>query len=245
MSRARGWLWPVAVAGLVVAAWLTATLASVQITSLPMNLRSPSGAPGPSRSPTPTRSYDARLRQGTVADPAPGWLTELIAIVCLLGALVAVGVLVAMLMGSWTGRQRPLRRDPADPPAIAPSAEEVVAALDAGLAALTDADTDPRRAVIACWVRLEQAAASAGTPRRAADSPTDLVRRLLDAHRVSRAVLDRFAAVYREARYATHAVDERMRETAVSALRQLRGELTADRAADVGPTGGGRGDHDG
>ena len=30
---------------------------------------------------------------------------------------------------------------------------------------------DPRRAVIACWVRLEQAAAAAGTPRQVGDSP--------------------------------------------------------------------------
>jgi len=31
--------------------------------------------------------------------------------------------------------------------------------------------------------------------------------------------------VYREARYATHVIDERMRETAVASLRQLRAEL--------------------
>ena len=51
---------------------------------------------------------------------------------------------------------------------------EVVAAVDAGLLDLDDADPDPRRAVIACWVRLEQAAAAAGTPaagRRHLDRP--------------------------------------------------------------------------
>jgi hypothetical protein len=59
------------------------------------------------------------------------------------------------------------------------TAEELVAALDAGLEELSDTDRDPRRAVIACWVRLEQAAAAAGTPRHPGDSPTDLVGRLL------------------------------------------------------------------
>jgi hypothetical protein len=101
-----------------------------------------------------------------------------------------------------------------------------VAALDAGLDRLGDRDTDPRRAVIACWVRLEDAAAAAGTPRHPGDTPTDLVARLLAAHRVSRPVLDEFAAVYREARYATHVVDERMRAAAVRSLSHLRAELT-------------------
>jgi hypothetical protein len=44
---------------------------------------------------------------------------------------------------------------------------------------------------------------------------------------VSRPVLDGFAAAYREARYATHVVDEQMRATAINALRQLRAELAA------------------
>ena len=64
------------------------------------------------------------------------------------------------------------------------TAEELVAALDAGLEELSDADRDPRRAVIACWVRLEQAAAAAGTPRHPGDTPTDLVGRLLAEQQV-------------------------------------------------------------
>ena len=42
-------------------------------------------------------------------------------------------------------------------------------------------------------------------------------------------VLAEFADVYREARYATHPVDERIRDQARAALRRLRAEL--DRAA--------------
>ena len=42
----------------------------------------------------------------------------------------------------------------------------------------------------------------------------------------ARPVLDDFAAVYREARYATHVVDERMRAAAVRSLGHLRAELT-------------------
>jgi hypothetical protein len=103
----------------------------------------------------------------------------------------------------------------------------LVAALDAGLEELSDTDRDPRRAVIACWVRLEQAAAAAGTPRNLGDSPTDLVGRLLREQRVDEQALAALLAVYREARYATHTVDDQMRRQARSALERLRADLGA------------------
>jgi hypothetical protein len=104
-------------------------------------------------------------------------------------------------------------------------AAEVAAALDAGLDQLARSGSDPRSVVISCWVRLEDAAASAGTPRRPSDAPSDLVLRLLEGHRISRPVLDRLAAVYRTARYSSGPVDDSMRADAVSALQHLRAEL--------------------
>ena len=87
-----------------------------------------------------------------------------------------VAVLVVVLRARAAPARRACRRS--GPGATAPRRSrrgEVVAALDAGLVELDDADADPRRAVIACWVRLEQAAAAAGTPRAAGDTSTDLV----------------------------------------------------------------------
>jgi hypothetical protein len=165
------------------------------------------------------------------ADPwtVPGWLV--------VGAIgLAVLAVLAMLVLFLRRLLRDLarRRSAKMPPGVVPlsaarTAEEVVAALDAGLIDLSDTDTDPRRAVIACWVRLEQAAAAAGVPRQVGDTPTDLVTRLLrdGTGVVSAEVLAAFARVYREARYATHSVDERMRAQARSALQRLRAELTA------------------
>jgi Domain of unknown function (DUF4129) len=117
--------------------------------------------------------------------------------------------------------------EPAEPPVVE-SREEVLAAVDAGLSNLDDDDTDPRRAVIACWLRLEEAAAAAGTPRQPGDAPADLVLRLLSAHQVSAGVLIPLAEVYRLARYATHTVDSGMRDSARAALRQLRAELSRE-----------------
>jgi hypothetical protein len=155
----------------------------------------------------------------------PTWIGNVVAGLCLAFVAVVVGMLIwYMLRDRFRVRSAPLVSQP-DTPAPART-EEVVAALDAGLDRLGDRDSDPRRAVIACWVRLEEAAAAAGTPRHPGDTSTDLVARLLVAHQVSRPVLDEFAAVYREARYATHVVDERMRAAAVRSLSHLRAELT-------------------
>jgi hypothetical protein len=158
----------------------------------------------------------------------PGWIMPLAAGLCLLVVLVIVGLVVWTLLRDVLRkrRQKVVFRDETRLPVAA--AQDVVAALDAGLFDLSDSDADPRRAVIACWLRLEQAAAAAGTPKQIGDSPTDLVSRLLQAHAVSADVLAALADVYREARYATHTVDDRMRVQARSALQRIRTELTAE-----------------
>ena len=165
---------------------------------------------------------------GAETGEMPGWFMPLAAGLCSLVVLVIVGLVVWTLLRDVLRkrRQKVVFRDETRLPAAA--AQDVVAALDAGLVDLSDSDADPRRAVIACWLRLEQAAAAAGTPKQIGDSPTDLVSRLLQAHAVSADVLAALADVYREARYATHTVDDRMRVQARSALQRIRTELTAE-----------------
>lgn len=109
-------------------------------------------------------------------------------------------------------------------------AEEVREAVRAGLAGL-DAG-DPRRAVIACWLRLERVAASAGTARMAADTPGDLTHRLLARHRVSRQALERLAEAYRRARYAPTEVTEDLAASSREALRAVHADLSASRPGD-------------
>jgi hypothetical protein len=113
--------------------------------------------------------------------------------------------------------------------------ERIRAAVDEGLLELDIEDQDPRRAVIACWVRLEAAAAAAGTPREPGDTSTELVERLLAEHAITPSVLAGFGAVYREARFGTtHVVDATMREQARAALRQVRDELIHGASTDSG-----------
>jgi hypothetical protein len=229
----RRWIPPVAAGALLAAVLITAGLAEPQLAVVqPLRLfpspRQPSGQPSASPSAQPAAAPD----QAPQALPSvvPGWLT--VALAVLVGVLIAVvvGLLIwYVVRDTIQARGRPIDVD-AGAPARPVSRTDVVAALDAGLAELSGVDSDARQAVIACWVRLEEAAAAAGTVRRVTDTATDLVLRLLEEHRVSRPVLDRFAAVYRLARYSTGPVDESMRTTAVTALSHLRAELAADTA---------------
>lgn len=226
-----------AVALLLVAAAAAADFASLELGRVG---RSPPAAGIPLPDPGQPPGGVEPARPGP-PEPASGWLGQLVAGLALLAGAAAAG---------WAGwallRRRPPGRRwfrlralrPAGAGPLASAGAELLAAVDEAVAR-SDDDRDPRRAVIACWVRLEEAAAAAGTPRRPSDTATDLVVRLLRGHRVSEPVLAAFADAYRLARYAAHTVDEPVRTQARSALRRLRAELAGQPpvAAGVPRTG--------
>jgi hypothetical protein len=121
---------------------------------------------------------------------------------------------------------------PATQPDGAAAAQEVRDAVRAGLADI-DAGGDARRAVIACWLRLERVAAAAGTARLASDTPGDLVGRLLSRYQVSREALEQLAEAYRRARYAPAEVGDDLLRVARRALRDVDAELAP--LADAAP----------
>lgn len=225
----RRWLPLLAVAALLAAAFVASALAEPQFDARPLAPAEGSPEPGASGSDAvsqpPLVSAEPQQRDSPFVVPA--WVETVLGVLCALLVLAIVGALVFFaLRDSIQARGRPIEADK-DAPRPATHAAEVAAALDAGLDQLARSGSDPRSVVIGCWVRLEDAAASAGTPRRPADAPADLVLRLLSGHQISRPVLDRLAAVYRAARYSSGAVDDSMRAEAVSALQHLRAELDA------------------
>jgi Domain of unknown function (DUF4129) len=229
MSRLGRWVPIAAVVALLAAAMLASAYANPTIENLP---RAAPATGAPQRNQQEAEAPLTALPTVTAAAPAapaaPAWVGWLVSVLCLAGVLVIVGMLVWFLIRDRLAERRvPLAKETVALPAIAETQRKLRSAVDEGLAELDDTDADPRRAVIACWVRLEQAAAEAGAPRTVGDTSTDLVARLLASHLVNGAILAAFSAVYREARFATHAVDVGMRDQARSALRRLREELAS------------------
>ncbi len=223
MAVMRRW-WPLAgVAALLLAAGVAASTASLGLSD--MELPESNEGPGDAFSPPPPPPTRTMAPRETPQLEVPEWVMW---VLLGLGAAVAA-VVVAYFLRQLAGSGTRFRRRRLPRPEEVPKktiAQEVVAAVEAGLLELDEADTDPRRAVIACWVRLERAAAAAGTVREPGDTSTDLVLRLLSAHELSAQVLTTFADVYRQARYASrHEVDESMRHVARASLTRLRGEL--------------------
>lgn len=233
----RRWLPLFAILVLIGAALSAAALAEPQIDVVPLpRPTSTENAAGRGATPRETTAAPAATDDAmSVSVDIPPWVNVVLSAACVLSiVLVAALLLWFVLRDTMRARGRPITTDEGDPAVPAVHAAEVAAALDAGLAELTDMDRDPRRAVIACWVRLEEAATAAGTPRQPSDAPGDYVLRLLSTQAVSRKVLDRFASVYRHARYGASPVDEAMRELAISSLSRLRTELTARVGTAVG-----------
>lgn len=192
--------------------------------------------------PLVDRKERVRLPQPQVSVPEvidhelPDWLP--LAALC---AAVLAAVVVLILVARVVRRRVAARRSNTAPATgrrhRMADEGQLLAAVDAGLADLSDTDSDPRRAVIACWLRLEEAAAVAGTPRHASDTATDLVVRLLRSHQVSEPVLAGLAEVYLLARFTTHTVDTRMRDQARTALHRMRTELASQTAPEPTPVG--------
>ncbi|HEX6337016.1 MAG TPA: DUF4129 domain-containing protein [Jiangellaceae bacterium] len=117
-----------------------------------------------------------------------------------------------------------------------PNPEITVAALrDAAELAVYEAEGarpgEASDAVIACWVILEQAAASAGTPREAPQTPTEFTATVLADHHADRKALASLLSLYHEARFGGAALLDEAASSAAAALRTISASLSQDAAA--------------
>ncbi|MBM7784299.1 DUF4129 domain-containing protein [Tenggerimyces flavus] len=217
------------VVALLAAIIVVAALTSGQVTRLPLPKGSflpPSPPPAPTFGPSGP-GLGGRGQGGSTLG------TILLVAVIVLAAVIAALViwflvrLLRRLLQAQRGRIV-VRHTPVTvkaAPAREVQPDEVDSAIQEGIDELDSDEGDPRRAVIACWVRLERLAAKAGAARAPGDTPAELVAHMLVAVDVSGAVLERLAALYRRARYAPAEVSEDMRAEALATLRQVRSEL--------------------
>ena len=76
-------------------------------------------------------------------------------------------------------------------------------------------------AIVACWVRLEEAAAGAGVARRPSETPAELTVRLLSRFDVPEDAVDRLLALYRQARYSRRRMSADDRQAAITSLQAI------------------------
>lgn len=141
----------------------------------------------------------------------------------LYGLLVLVLVAAVAISLWWAARLRPalprLLPDAAD-------AEELREAVESGRLAFAELD-DARAAIIACYVAMEGSLADQGAARGAADTPDELLARVISAGIVRGAAARRLTGLFYEARFSTHPLGRAERDAASAALDELAAELGA------------------
>ena len=131
----------------------------------------------------------------------------------LLIALLLAGV---VLSAWWSRRLRPPGRARADD-FIAEDPEGLREAVESGRSALRTLD-DARAAVIACYLAMEGSLADRGAVRGVADTPDELLARATETGLVRGTAATRLTALFYEARFSSHPLDNRQRDAAEQAL---------------------------
>ncbi|MCC3762852.1 DUF4129 domain-containing protein [Glycomyces sp. TRM65418] len=155
----------------------------------------------------------------------PPWVSWLILAVLVGIPLAFVLLFVARKVMEWLIDAPPNSGDPDLEPQYLHRDFTLVE--DAVSAALADMDlgTDPRAAIMACWVHFERASEAVGIERETSDTPSDLVRKLLERHQLDGAALNRLSEAYLRARYSPHQVGQADRDRARDALVALQAQL--------------------
>ena len=88
-------------------------------------------------------------------------------------------------------------------------------------------EADVRRAIEACYARMERTLGRAGLVRGRAEAPLEYLERTSVRFGVARGSLERLTGLFEEAKFSRHALGEPTREEAIDALLALRAEATA------------------
>jgi len=177
-----------------------------------------------------------RSRQDPVPTPQPsppaehtghGMHVGLTRLLLVLGIALLVVVVVIAGLRLWRYLARPpIPATPATYALLDDEQERLAQAVDSGRRALLDG-TDARAAVIACYAAMEESLAGSGVTRRASDSPQDLLERAVADGLPAGEAAAALTALFREARYSTHPMDDSHRDRAASALADIADGLSA------------------
>ena len=95
------------------------------------------------------------------------------------------------------------------------------------------AESDPRRAVIAAYARMERSLAAHGVPRRRFEAPHEYLGRVLGELTGGRLAASRLTTLFERARFSPHEIDADMKAAAIEAIERLQADLAAVEAAEA------------
>lgn len=110
---------------------------------------------------------------------------------------------------------------PADEPAVE---EELGAAVGESIDDLRR-ESDPRRAVIAAYARMEGVLRRHGRARRAAEAPYEYLERVLGDLRIRPSAVKELTELFERAKFSVHRIDGGMKTRAIDALVAVREDL--------------------
>ena len=142
--------------------------------------------------------------------PEFAWLPVIVVVGLAAVAVVAYVVAQRRSSRAWRGEET--------------LAEQLAGILDDTLDDLR-AETDPRRAVIAAYARLERVLAAHGAARRAAETPDEYLARVLRDLEVDAHAVRRLTDLFSRTKFSQHTVDVGMKEEAIEALEHVRDGL--------------------
>ena len=221
MTRRATLLWAGTAATLLLGAWVSGS-GPVGVFRPQHSSGGESSAPGQDFGPTDNAAGGGEKgHAGTAAshDTLAAAITWAMRVIIAL-VVIAVVVVLARAVLDWLAARRLVVEDEVGvevlPEELLEQARESEQLLSRGT---------PANAVVAAWVRLEDAVRGAGLRDDDSRTSTELVTSVIRGLGVRQAPLDQLAALYREARFSRHPVGEDARARAGEALREIQADL--------------------
>jgi hypothetical protein len=142
--------------------------------------------------------------------------------------LASVALLGGLLALWWLTRRTIVQDETDDEEDVDP--DVVVAAVSAGLDAI-HATSAGRQAVISCYEAMASAVGRRGVLRRAADTPTELLKRAVDAGVLQPGPPEELIGLFQVARYSQQPLPDDAVPRAVAAMRHIQADVGAIGAA--------------
>lgn len=182
--------------------------------------------------PTPTETTATATPTEDSDGEAPvnsDWLVVLVLAVLAGAALLILG-LITVAVYSAARQTRHLRLRGREPTVLAGEVDLVPAVVTAIAEDATEQEAalfvgTPRNGIVECWQRFEDRAEQVGATREPWETSAEFTLRLLDHVSADGHAVAELAALYREARFSEHEMDEADRRRALDLLRRIHDTL--------------------